>query len=78
MADKAAKEAAQSRSMNATPFKHKSLKTARVNLIKQTIKKEWNEDWKTAKGDARHLRPGMDNLGSVSVRSGPKRRTDIF
>src|SRR5947199_5955298 len=56
MADKAAKAAAQSRGMNAMPFKHKSLKTARVNLIKQTIKKEWNEDWKTAKGDARHLR----------------------
>ena len=56
MADKAAKAAAQSRGMNATPFKHKSLKTARVNLIKQTIKKEWTEDWKTAKGDARHLR----------------------
>ena len=55
-ADKAAKEAAQSRGMNATPFKHKSLKTARVNLIKQTIKKEWKEDWKTAKGDAKHLR----------------------
>ena len=54
MADKAAKEVAQSRSMNATPFKHKSLKTARVNLIKQTIKKEWNEDWKTATGNARH------------------------
>ena len=52
----AAKEAAQSRGMNATPFKHKSLKTARVNLIKQTIKKEWKEDWKTAKGDAKHLR----------------------
>ena len=44
MADKAAKAAAQSRGMNATPFKHKSLKTARVNLIKQTIKKEWKED----------------------------------
>ena len=56
MADKAAKAAAQSRGMNAMPFKHKSLKTARVNLIKQTIKKEWKDDWKTAKGDARHLR----------------------
>jgi len=55
MADKAAKAAAQSRGMNAMPFKHKSL-NARVNLIKQTIKKEWTEDWKTAKGDARHLR----------------------
>ena len=33
IADKAAKEAAQSRSMNATPFKHKLLKTARVNLM---------------------------------------------
>ena len=55
MADKAAKAVAQSRGMNATPFKHKSLKTARVNLIKQTINKEWNDDWKTAKGDARHL-----------------------
>ena len=52
MADKAAKAAAQSRGMNATPFKHKSLKTARVNLIKQTIKKEWKEDWKMAKGNA--------------------------
>src|SRR5436309_8334411 len=41
--------------MNAKPFNHKSLKNARVNLIKQTIKKEWKEDWKTAKGDARHL-----------------------
>ena len=56
MADKAAKPAAQSRGMNAMPFKHKSLKTARVNLIKRTIKKEWKDDWKTAKGDARHLR----------------------
>src|SRR5437773_1515786 len=57
MADKAVKEAAQSRGMNATPSKHKSLKTARANLIKQTIKKDWKKDWKTAKDYyARHLR----------------------
>ena len=56
--DKAAKEAAQSkgRGVDTMRFKHKPLKSARINFIKQTTKKEWEEEWNTSKDDARHLR----------------------
>jgi len=53
-ADKAAKEAA---TPNASEqWASKVLKSARSNVIKQRVKKDWKTAWNTGKGDARQLR----------------------
>ena len=54
MADKAAKEAARSRTNAQRTFK--ALKSVRSNIVKQTINKDWETAWRSEKGDARQLR----------------------
>ena len=56
--DRHAKEAAKSKGnlQHVPTTVHKSLKSSRLNTIKEAIDKEWDSAWKTAKNDAKQLR----------------------
>ena len=54
-ADRAAKEAARSRDTNGT-VTHKTMKSARNQIIKRAAKTEWKIEWEKGKATAQHLR----------------------
>ena len=55
-ADRTAKEAARSRDTNGMALTHKTMKSARNQIIKRVAKTEWKIGWEKGKATAQHLR----------------------
>ena len=79
-ADKAAKEAARSRGINCAISAHKTMKSARNQVIKRTAKREWKIGWETDKDTAKHLRritSKTEAQNSYKIYNGITNRSDV-